>query len=79
MELSKFLSDYSKTIHGKQQLIIQAFAQALEIIPHQISSNAGLDATMILNKLRQLHRQRLYLIIDHLLCIYPILYSHILY
>jgi len=57
MELSKYLSDYSKTIHGKQQLIIQAFSQALEIIPHQISSNAGLDATKILNKLRQLHRQ----------------------
>ena len=42
MEISKFLIDYSKTILGKQQLIINAFAKALEVIPHQISDNAGL-------------------------------------
>lgn len=57
MEVSKYLREYSRTIHGKQQLIINAFAKALEVIPHQISDNAGLDATTILNKLRQKHNQ----------------------
>mmetsp|Transcript_111174 Transcript_111174/g.166531 ORF Transcript_111174/g.166531 Transcript_111174/m.166531 type:complete len:547 (-) Transcript_111174:40-1680(-) len=57
MEVSKYLREYSRTIHGKQQLIINAFAKALEVIPHQISENAGLDATTILNKLRQKHVQ----------------------
>jgi len=57
VEVSKYLREYSRTIHGKQQLIINAFAKALEVIPHQISENAGLDATTILNKLRQKHDQ----------------------
>eukprot|EP00168_Porphyra_purpurea_P020979 TRINITY_DN9081_c0_g1_i1.p2 TRINITY_DN9081_c0_g1~~TRINITY_DN9081_c0_g1_i1.p2 ORF type:complete len:168 (-),score=43.72 TRINITY_DN9081_c0_g1_i1:57-560(-) len=57
MEVSKYLREYSRTIQGKQQLIINAFAKALEVIPHQICDNAGLDATTILNKLRQRHFQ----------------------
>jgi len=55
MELSKYLREYSRTIEGKQQLIIAAFAKALEVIPRQIADNAGFDATDILNKLRQKH------------------------
>lgn len=55
MELSKYLRDYSKTIAGKQQLIINAFARALEVIPRQLCENAGFDAVEILNKLRLAH------------------------
>ncbi|KAG0634929.1 chaperonin Cpn60/TCP-1 family [Tuber brumale] len=55
MELSKYLREYSRTIAGKQQLIIGAFAKALEIIPRQLCDNAGFDATDILNKLRMRH------------------------
>merc|ERR1712096_596981 len=51
MELSKYL----RTVHGKQQLLIAAYAKALEIIPRQLCDNAGFDATNILNKLRQKH------------------------
>jgi len=56
MELSAYLRDHARTIPGKIQLIISAFARALEIIPRQICDNAGLDSTDILNKLRQRHR-----------------------
>lgn len=55
MELSRYLREYSRTIHGKAQLIINAFAKALEVIPRQLSENAGFDSTDILNKLRQRH------------------------
>ncbi|KAI5806292.1 chaperonin Cpn60/TCP-1 family [Geopyxis carbonaria] len=55
MEISKYLRDYSRTIAGKQQLIIAAFARALEIIPRQLCDNAGFDATDMLNKLRMRH------------------------
>lgn len=55
MELSKYLREYSKTIAGKQQLIINAFAKALEIVPRQLCENAGFDATDLLNKLRKAH------------------------
>lgn len=57
MELSKHLRDYSRTIAGKEQLLIGAIAKALEIIPRQLCDNAGFDATNILNKLRQKHAQ----------------------
>lgn len=57
MELSKMLRDYSRTIAGKEQLLIGAIAKALEIIPRQLCDNAGFDATNILNKLRQKHAQ----------------------
>ncbi|XP_023231610.1 T-complex protein 1 subunit eta-like [Centruroides sculpturatus] len=55
MELSKYLRDYSRTVAGKQQLLIGAMAKALEVIPRQLCDNAGFDATNILNKLRQKH------------------------
>ncbi|KAK9458967.1 chaperonin Cpn60/TCP-1 family [Lipomyces oligophaga] len=55
MELSKYLRDYSRTIAGKQQLVIAAFAKALEVIPRQLCDNAGFDATDLLNRLRMRH------------------------
>merc|ERR1712002_475014 len=55
MELSKYLRDYSRTIPGKQQLLLSAIAKALEHIPRQLCSNAGFDSNNILNKLRQKH------------------------
>ncbi|KAK0549027.1 T-complex protein 1 subunit eta [Tilletia horrida] len=57
MELSKHLRDHARTIHGKQQLIIAAFAKSLECIPRQLADNAGFDATDLLNKLRMQHAQ----------------------
>lgn len=57
MELSKYLRDYARTIHGKQQLIIAAYAKALECIPRQLADNAGFDATDLMNELRMRHAQ----------------------
>lgn len=55
MELSRYLREYLRTITGKQQLVINAFAKALEIIPRTLSENSGMDSTDVLNKLRQKH------------------------
>lgn len=55
MELSAFIRKHALSIPGKLQLIMTAFAKALEIIPRQICDNAGLDSTDILNKLRMKH------------------------
>lgn len=55
MEVSKYLREESKSIQGKQQLMIASFAKSLECIPRQLCENAGLDGTDILNKLRMLH------------------------
>lgn len=37
MEVSKYLRGYSRTIHGKAQLVVNAYARALEVIPRTIS------------------------------------------
>jgi hypothetical protein len=55
MELSAYIRKHALSIPGKLQLIMTAFAKALEIIPRQICDNAGLDSTDILNKLRMKH------------------------
>jgi len=52
---TRVLREHAKTISGKQQLIVAAYAKALEIIPRQLCDNAGFDSTDILNKLRQKH------------------------
>ena len=57
LELSKYLREFSRSIAGKEQLLIAAMAKALEVIPRQLCDNAGFDATNILNKLRQKHAQ----------------------
>lgn len=57
MELSRFLREHLRTVKGKQQLVINGFAKALEIIPRQLSENSGMDSTDVLNKLRQVHNK----------------------
>eukprot|EP00607_Mallomonas_marina_P001958 CAMPEP_0182428974 /NCGR_PEP_ID=MMETSP1167-20130531/25191_1 /TAXON_ID=2988 /ORGANISM="Mallomonas Sp, Strain CCMP3275" /LENGTH=584 /DNA_ID=CAMNT_0024612243 /DNA_START=157 /DNA_END=1911 /DNA_ORIENTATION=+ len=55
LEISKQIREHSRTIMGKQQLIMNSYARALEIIPRQLAENAGMDSTDILNRLRKEH------------------------
>jgi len=55
MEISRYLREYSRSIEGKQQVVINYFARALECIPRALADNSGADATDLLNKLRQKH------------------------
>lgn len=55
MEISRYLRDISLKVHGKEQLLILAFAKALEVIPKTLCDNAGFDSTDVLNKLRAKH------------------------
>jgi len=55
MELSKQIRDFSKTLSGKEQSIVLAYARALEVIPRTLAFNSGFDAVDVINKLRQKH------------------------
>jgi T-complex protein 1 subunit eta len=55
MQVSQYLKEYALTIEGKGQLIIGAYAKALEAIPRQLCDNAGFDSTDILSALRRKH------------------------
>jgi len=57
MELSRYLREHLRDVKGKQQLVLNGFAKALETIPRQLSDNAGMDSTDVLNKLRQVHNK----------------------
>lgn len=52
MKLAKKLRDFAGTLKGREQLAVQAFADAMEIIPRTLVENAGLDPIDTLTKLR---------------------------
>ena len=56
-ELSKRIRDYASKIGGREQLAIEAFADALEVIPVTLAENAGLDPIDILVALRAAHEE----------------------
>ena len=53
--LSRDLRTYAETIGGREQMAIEAFASALEIIPRTLAENAGLDPVTTLIALRKAH------------------------
>jgi chaperonin GroEL (HSP60 family) len=56
VEIAMKLRDYAASIGGREQIAIDAFASALEVIPTALSENAGLDPIDVLIELRQAHK-----------------------
>jgi thermosome len=56
IEIAKQLRTYANEISGKEQLAIQAFANALEQIPETLIGNAGLDVIENMTELRAAHK-----------------------
>jgi thermosome len=56
-ELAKVLRQYAPKVGGREQLAIEAFANALEIIPKTLAENAGLEPIDILVELRSAHEK----------------------
>ncbi len=57
VELALKLKEFARSVGGKQQLAIEAYAEALETIPTVLAESAGMDALETLLKLRSLHSQ----------------------
>jgi len=55
-ELALGLRDYAASIGGREQIAIDAFASALEVVPTALAENAGLDPIDVLIELRQAHK-----------------------
>src|SRR5437773_2270436 len=58
IELSIALKDYAASVGGREQLAIEAFAGALDVIPRTLGENAGLDPIDVLIKLRAEHQKK---------------------
>ncbi|MBT3866038.1 thermosome subunit [Candidatus Woesearchaeota archaeon] len=55
IELAKDLRDFANTLSGREQLAVQAFAEAMEVIPRTLAENAGLDPIDIITNLKASH------------------------
>jgi len=56
-EIAKEIRDYATKVGGREQLAVEAFAEALESIPKALAENAGLDPIDILVALRSTHEK----------------------
>ncbi|TRO45454.1 thermosome subunit [Candidatus Bathyarchaeota archaeon] len=57
IEVSKELRRYAIKIGGREQLAIEAFADAVEVIPKTLAENGGLEAIDVLVDLRSAHEK----------------------
>jgi thermosome len=57
VELHKGLKEFAGTVKGREQMAVDAFADAVEIIPRTLAENAGLDSIDVLVELRAAHEK----------------------
>ncbi|MDR0471467.1 MAG: TCP-1/cpn60 chaperonin family protein [Nitrososphaerota archaeon] len=55
IEIAKELRKYATKVGGREQLAVEAFADAVEVIPRTLAENAGLEPIDILVELRSIH------------------------
>jgi len=51
------LRDYAPSVGGREQMAIEAFANAIEIVPKTLSENAGLDPIDMMLEIRSEHKK----------------------
>ena len=56
IELELRLDDYASTVGGREQLAIEKFAKAMEIIPWTLAENAGIDPIDTIIRLKNAHQ-----------------------
>jgi len=55
--ISMALRDYAPSVGGREQMAIEAFANAIEIVPKTLSENAGLDPIDMMLEIRNAHKK----------------------
>jgi thermosome len=56
VEVAQGLREYAQSVGGREQLAIDAFAEAVETVPRALAENAGLDPIDTLVDLRKAHQ-----------------------
>lgn len=57
VEIAKALRNYATKVGGREQLAVEAFADAVEIIPKTLAENAGLEAIDVIVDMRSAHEK----------------------
>jgi thermosome len=55
VEVARRVREYADSVSGREQLAVEAFADALELVPRVLAENAGLDSIDTLVDLRSAH------------------------
>ena len=58
IDIANGLRNYSSDVGGKEQLAIQAFADAIEVVPKTLAESAGMDSIDTLVQLRNKHKNK---------------------
>jgi len=58
IELSMALKRYAHSLSGREQLAVEAFANAMEVIPKTLVENAGLDPIDTMTELKAAHTKK---------------------
>jgi len=58
VEVAKALRDYAAGVGGREQLAIESFADAVEVIPRALAENAGLEAIDVIVDMRSKHENQ---------------------
>ena len=58
IELSMALKKYANSLSGREQLAVEAFADAMEVIPRTLVENAGLDPIDTMTSLKAAHSKK---------------------
>jgi thermosome len=56
-EISMALRDFAPSIGGREQMAIEAFAKAIDIVPKTLAENAGLDPIDMMLEIRSAHKK----------------------
>jgi len=57
VELAKEIRGYAASLSGREQLAVNAFAEALDVIPNTLAENAGLDPIDVLAEMKSAHKK----------------------
>jgi len=57
IEIALAVREYASTVGGREQLAIEKFADAIEVVPRALATNAGIDPIDILIELRKAHAE----------------------
>ncbi|MFQ5800925.1 MAG: thermosome subunit beta, partial [Candidatus Hydrothermarchaeales archaeon] len=58
VEIAKGLREYAKSVGGREQLAIEAYADAMEVVPRALAENAGLDPIDVIVDLRAKNQKK---------------------
>jgi len=56
-EIAMALREYAPSVGGREQIAIETFADAIEVVPRTLAENAGLDPIDIIIKVRAAHKK----------------------